>query len=158
MTDITERDSWNKYFMDMAIQAATRSTCVRRKVGAVAVDDRHRIIATGYNGTPPGCPHCTAATCLRNVNHVKSGERPELSRAVHAEQNVVAHAGRELVGSTVYVTNKCCISCFKLLLAAGVTVIIWNEDYDDAVSRFVMNELGSVDTTAEGYHRFKLKY
>lgn len=152
------RLSWNEYFMKLAEMAASRSSCVRRQVGSVAVDTARHLIGSGYNGTPSGATHCTEETCLRNVNHVKSGEQPELSRAIHSEQNLVAHCGRELRGSSVYVTNKPCTSCFKLLLAAGVTSIYWKDNYADVVSNELMKQWGTITITAEGYYCFTQRH
>lgn len=155
MSTIKElRLSWNEYFMQLAEHTAARSTCVRRHVGSVAVDETKHLVGSGYNGPPSGSKHCTVETCLRNANHVKSGEQPELSRAIHSEQNLVAHCGRELRAASVYITNKPCTSCFKLLLAAGVAVIYWKDNYDDVVSDALMRQWGTVSTTPEGYYCF----
>ena len=148
------RLSWDNYFMEMSNSAAKRSTCVRRQVGAVAINDKHRIIATGYNGTPEGQEHCTPETCLRNVMHIKSGDRPEVTRAVHAEQNIVAQAGDDLRDATVYCTTRPCVSCFKSLIASGVKRIVWKQDYADSISEKLMAEWGKVETTPDGYFEF----
>ena len=87
------RPDWDRYFMSMAKLAATRTTCLRRRVGCVLVKGR-RVLATGYNGAPSGAPHCVDAGCVRRELNVPSGERTELCRAVHAEQNAVAQAAR----------------------------------------------------------------
>ena len=81
--------SWTEYFMDLAKAVSTRSTCLRRKVGAVAVNPRHMVIGTGYNGAPSSMAHCTPETCIRVKNHIPSGEKLETCKAVHAEQNLV---------------------------------------------------------------------
>lgn len=137
-----ERQSWNEYFMSLAVKAASRSVCTRRQVGAVAVDVNHRIIGTGYNGPPSCYPHCTTDTCYRTVHKIPSGEQPEKCVAIHAEANLVVQLGERLRGSTVYVTNQPCVGCFKLLIGAGVSEIFWKEPYDDAFSRKLMMELG----------------
>ena len=82
--------SWTEYFMDLAKAVSTRSTCLRRKVGAVAVNPRHMVIGTGYNGAPSSMAHCTPETCIRMKNHIPSGEKLEMCKAVHAEVNLVS--------------------------------------------------------------------
>lgn len=148
------RLSWNQYFISLAHAVAQRSTCARRQVGAVAVaNPNHHVLGTGYNGVPSGQPHCTPETCLRNVRHIKSGEMPEVTRALHAEQNIVAQCGDRLAGSTLYCTNQPCISCFKSLMSAGVSKIVWEHAYDDEISRQLMLEWGTI-SEEEGYHVF----
>ena len=109
---MNRRPSWDEYFMDMAVLTAKRSTCLRRQVGAVIVKDKH-IIATGYNGAPRGVPHCDEkGGCLRQQLNVPSGERHELCRALHAEQNAIIQAatpGQSIEGGTIYVTNQPCV-------------------------------------------------
>ena len=104
-----ERPGWDDYFMDMTELVATRSTCLRRQVGAVIVRDKH-IISTGYNGAPKGVPHCAEkGGCLREKLGVPSGEKHELCRALHAEQNAIIQAatlGHSMKGATMYVTHQ----------------------------------------------------
>ncbi|MCD6302312.1 MAG: dCMP deaminase family protein, partial [Anaerolineae bacterium] len=100
------RPSWDQYFIDITKQVATRSTCLRRHVGAVIVKDK-RILTTGYNGPPTGLPHCEETGCLRDQLGIPSGERQELCRGLHAEQNAIIQAARygiPVAGSTIYVT------------------------------------------------------
>ncbi len=92
------RLSWPDYFMNLANQISRQSTCLRRKVGALAVRDK-RILATGYNGAPAGLKHCAETGCLRDQLNIPSGERHELCRAVHAEQNVICQAASSGVSS-----------------------------------------------------------
>lgn len=126
-----KRISKDDYFMKIAEVVSERSTCIKRKVGALLVSDSH-IISTGYNGVPPGFKHCTKETCLRQ--ELKSGERPELCRGVHAEINCVIQAaihGTSIKGNTIlYTTTFPCTSCLKLLINAGINKIIYKEDYD----------------------------
>ena len=117
------RSSWDQYFMKMAELAASRSTCLRRQVGAVIVKERH-VIATGYNGAPKGLPHCgEIGGCLRQQLGVPSGERHELCRALHAEQNAIIQAAtlaQSIEGATIYVTNQPCSICAKMIINAGI--------------------------------------
>lgn len=131
------RKPWNVYFMDMAKLAAQRSTCMRRQVGAVAVRDRH-VLATGYNGAPRGVMHCEEVGCLREQLGVPSGQRQEICRAVHAEQNVIAQAAKQgvsLDGATLYCTHMPCVTCLKMLINAGIKTIFFEESYPDGLSK-----------------------
>ena len=135
---------WPDYFMRIAYLVAERSTCRRRKVGAVAVRDR-RILATGYNGAPTGTAHCLDIGCLREQMGIPSGERHELCRGLHAEQNVIIQAavhGISLEGSEVFCTHQPCIICTKMLINCGVTAIHYAEAYPDALAEEMMTEAG----------------
>ena len=131
------RPSWKEYFMDIAFLVARRSTCRRRQVGAVVVRDK-RILATGYNGAPTGLPHCLDIGCLREELGVASGERHELCRGLHAEQNVIiqaAYHGVSVKGATLYCTNLPCSICSKMLINAGIGQIIYQEGYADPMAQ-----------------------
>lgn len=129
--------------MEITDLVATRATCLRRKVGAILVKDR-RILATGYNGPPKGVPHCDElGGCLRDKLGIPSGERMELSRAVHAEQNAIIQAakmGTNIDGATLYVTNHPCFICAKMLINAGVKKIIYKEGYPDKYAKEILKE------------------
>ena len=139
------RPSWDEYFMDMAVLTAKRSTCLRRQVGAVIVKDKH-IIATGYNGAPRGVPHCDEkGGCLRQQLNVPSGERHELCRALHAEQNAIIQAatlGQSIEGGTIYVTNQPCVICAKMIINAGIRRIVVKEGYPDELAVEILREAG----------------
>lgn len=138
------RPDWDSYFMKMASVVAERSTCLRRHVGAVAVLDR-RILATGYNGAPTGVPHCAEVGCLREVRGVPSGQRQELCRGLHAEQNVIVQAalhGVTMRGATVYCTHQPCILCAKMLINAGIVRIVYRGDYPDALAMEILRQAG----------------
>ena len=121
-----ERPSWDEYFMQMAELTSKRSTCLRRQVGAVIIKDKH-IIATGYNGAPRGVPHCSQkGGCLREQLKVPSGERHELCRALHAEQNAIIQAatlGQSIEGGSIFVTHHPCSICSKMIVNAGVVLL-----------------------------------
>lgn len=138
------RPTWNEYFFDVASLVAMRSTCTRRRVGAVAIDVRKRIIATGYNGPPSGYPHCTPDTCYRTANNIPSGQDLDKCVAVHAEANVVCYAGSNLQGAVVFVTNQPCINCAKLLVSAGVAEIYWKDRYPDKFAEQFMLQMGGI--------------
>lgn len=137
-----ERPSWGEYFFKIVHDVATRSTCLRRQVGAIAVKDK-RILATGYNGQIGGSPHCE--TCLREEREIPRGEGLEICMAVHAEQNVVVQAaihGISLQGSTIYCIYKPCTTCFKLLASCRVLGILYKEDYPDNITDIIINKAG----------------
>lgn len=139
-----ERPSWDEYFMSIAHQVATRSTCIRRQVGAVVVKEK-RILATGYNGAPSGLPHCAEVGCLREQMHVPSGKNHELCRAIHAEQNAVvqaARSGTSIEGSTIYTTTAPCVLCVKILMNAGVKAIVYADSYPDSLAQSFLEESG----------------
>ena len=122
--------------MKMAYLASERSTCLRRKVGAVIVIDK-RVLTTGYNGAPKGLPHCEETGCLREQMNVPSGQRHELCRGVHAEQNAIIQAavfGVSVKGASIYITNYPCSVCAKMLLNAGISEIVYDEEYKDKLS------------------------
>ena len=142
--NIDGRPSWDEYFMSIADLAATRSTCLRRQVGAVIVKDK-RILATGYNGAPRGLVHCLDVGCLREKLNIPSGERHELCRAIHAEQNAVVQAatsGINITGGTVYSTTFPCSLCSKIIINASLLRIICREGYPDDLSRRLLVEAG----------------
>lgn len=131
--------------MQITELVASRSTCLRRKVGAIIVKNK-RILATGYNGPPEGVPHCDElGGCLRDKLNVPSGERMELSRAVHAEQNAIIQAaklGVNIEGGTMYVTHHPCFICAKMLINAGIKRIIYKEGYPDEFSKEILKQAG----------------
>lgn len=123
---------------------AKRSTCLRRQVGAILVKDK-RILSTGYNGAPTGLRHCEEVGCLREDSSVPSGERHELCRGLHAEQNAIiqaAYHGTSIVGSTLYCTNKPCIICSKMIINAGIEMVFYEEGYNDPLADQMLAEAG----------------
>lgn len=138
------RPSWPEYFMTIAEMVAKRSTCLRRHVGAILVKDK-RILATGYNGAPSGLKHCEEVGCIRQNASIPSGERHELCRGLHAEQNAIiqaAYHGISISGSTLYCTNKPCVICSKMLINAGIEKIFYKEGYDDPLADQMITESG----------------
>ena len=136
------RPGWDEYFLEIARLVSKRSTCLRRKVGALVVKDR-RILATGYNGTPSGIRHCFEIGCLREKLKVPSGERHELCRGLHAEQNVLLQAslhGVSLKGSAIYVTNQPCIICTKMIINAGIKEVVMSDHYPDPMALAFLKE------------------
>ncbi|NQT00333.1 MAG: cytidine deaminase [Candidatus Omnitrophica bacterium] len=138
------RPSWDEYFLGIAKLVSQRSTCLRREVGALVVKNR-RILATGYNGTPSGIKHCVQVGCLREKRKVPSGQRHELCRGLHAEQNVLLQAalyGVSLEGSTLYITNHPCIICTKMIINAGIKDLVVSGSYPDKMARQFLREAG----------------
>ena len=139
-----ERPSWDQYFASIARLVATRSTCLRRHVGAILVKEK-RILSTGYNGAPAGLKHCIEVGCLREEASIPSGTRHELCRALHAEQNAIVQAayhGISIAGSTLYCTNKPCVICSKMLINAGIKRIFYDKWYDDDLADAILDEAG----------------
>lgn len=137
-----ERPSNDEYFMEMAQLVSSRSTCLRRKVGAVIVKEK-RVLSTGYNGSPKGTKHCEELGCIRVKMNVPSGTRHELCRGVHAEQNAVtqaAYVGVSVDGATIYTTTYPCSMCAKILINAGIKEIVYSEGYADDLSKDLLEE------------------
>lgn len=137
--------------MEIAKLVATRSTCLRRQVGAVLVKDK-RILATGYDGAPSGVTHCEEVGCLRDELKIPSGERHELCRALHAEQNAIIQAakmGVNVAEATLYLTNQPCFICSKMIINAGVKEVIYGEGYPDSFARDILKEAGVKITKLE---------
>ena len=140
------RPSWDEYFMDITRRVATRSTCLRRAVGAIMVHDK-RIIASGYNGGPSGLAHCLDIGCLREKLGIPSGQQHELCRGIHAEQNAIIQAARygvSIEGSVLYCTTQPCTQCTKMLINAGITEIVYAEGYPDDLARELLEESGII--------------
>lgn len=136
------RPSWPEYFMELTYGVLKRSTCLSRKVGAMAVRDK-RILTTGYNGVPSGVAHCADVGCIRLAKNLPSGTRHELCRGLHAEQNVIvqaAYLGVTLKGATLYVTNQPCVICVKMIINAGFAEIIYENPYDDKLAMDMLQE------------------
>jgi dCMP deaminase len=136
------RPSWEAYFMEITNLVAQRSTCSRRRVGAILVKDK-RILATGYNGAPSGLNHCIDVGCLREQNSIPSGERHELCRGLHAEQNVIIQAARHgipIQGATLYCTTRPCSICAKMIINAGIATVYYQQGYADTLSDQMLQE------------------
>jgi dCMP deaminase len=143
---MASRISWDQYFMEIAQTASKRASCLRgKKVGAVLVKER-QILSTGYNGAPKGVKNCLEhGNCLREQKNLASGERLEICRATHAEQNAVAQAAYQGVatkGATLYTTHFPCVLCAKLLINAGIKEVVFLEDEKDEQSKPVLEEAG----------------
>ena len=137
-----KRPSWDDYFMKTSFLISERSTCLRRKVGAVLVKDK-RILATGYNGAPTGITHCDVEGCLRQKLNVPSGERHEICRGLHAEQNVILQAashGISTKGSILYITNTPCSICAKMIINAGIKEVVVLYEYPDKMAEEFLKE------------------
>jgi dCMP deaminase len=138
------RPSWDEYFMKIADLVSERSTCLRRAVGAIIVKDK-RIISTGYNGAPRGLDHCLQIGCMRERLGIPSGERHELCRGAHAEQNAIiqaASAGSSMEGATMYCTTAPCSTCSKMIINAGIVRLVLGSNYPDQLGRELIEEAG----------------
>jgi len=128
--------------MEITKLVSNRSTCLRRKVGAVIVKDK-RILTTGYNGAPRGLAHCLEIGCLREKEDIPSGERQELCRGLHAEQNAIVQAalyGISIKGGILYCTTQPCVTCAKMIINAGIIKVIYQEEYPDPLARKLLKE------------------
>ena len=147
MCDKLKRPSWDKYFMDIAHVAATRSNCSRRQVAAVLVRDK-QIISTGYNGTPRGIKNCADGGCPRCNSNVPSGEQLGQCLCSHAEENAIVQAacyGIAVKGATLYTTFSPCLQCAKMIINAGISEVIYYQHYTiDDVSLALLREAGVV--------------
>ena len=144
MSRVTQRPSWDTYFMNITTLVAQRSTCTRRAVGAIIVKDK-RILSTGYNGAPSGIRHCLEVGCLRESLQVPSGERHELCRGIHAEQNAIiqaAYHGVSVKNAVLYCTNQPCAICAKMIINAGIKKIYYQSGYTDALAQEMLSEAG----------------
>ena len=140
------RPDWESYFMTLAAVAATRSTCLRRQVGAVIVRDG-QIISTGYNGSPKGTPHCSETGCLRRVLNIPSGERQEMCRGSHAEMNAISQAasvGVSTAGAVLYCTHSPCAFCSKAIINAGIRRVVYLYSYPDELAERLRIEAGLI--------------
>lgn len=138
------RPSWDEYFIELVNVIKKRSTCCRRQVGALIVRN-NKILSTGYNGSPVKLEHCDQVGCLRDKFNVPSGERHELCRGVHAEQNSIAHSASEGVnisGSTIYITNQPCVLCAKMIINSGIKRVVYEGEYPDALAIELLESAG----------------
>ncbi|MDD2509531.1 MAG: cytidine/deoxycytidylate deaminase family protein [Syntrophomonas sp.] len=141
---VSNRPDWDEYFLQLADLVATRSTCLRRQVGAVLVKNE-RIISTGYNGAPRGLLHCLDIGCLREERGIPSGQRYELCRGVHAEQNALINAafyGVSTSKAVLYCTNQPCIICARMIINAGIIRIVHRGNFDDDLAIKFLKEAG----------------
>lgn len=140
----SQRPSWDEYFLQLADLVATRSTCLRRQVGAVLVRDK-RIIATGYNGAARGLSHCLDIGCLREEMDIPSGHRYELCRGVHAEQNAIINAayyGTSTRDAVLYCSDQPCLMCARMIINAGIVRVVHRGDFEDQLALDFMREAG----------------
>jgi len=136
------RPSWDEYFLQIATLVSSRSTCLRRKVGAVIVKDK-RILTTGYNGVPRGLAHCVEVGCLREKMGSPSGKNQELCRGLHAEQNAIIQGalhGISIQNGFLYCTEQPCVTCAKMIINAGINKIIYLNSYPDELARELLKE------------------
>jgi dCMP deaminase len=145
VTQATTRMTWDQYFMEICSVVAQRSTCNRAAVGAVIVKER-TILATGYNGSPAGLPHCTEVGCLIYTSTNPDGQTEEnCFRTIHAEINAIAQAaksGVSILGSDIYITHSPCIHCLKVLINTGIGRICYRKPYKLEQTRDLVERSG----------------
>lgn len=137
----------HEYFMNIAFAVSLRSTCLRRKVGAIIVNDMSQVLATGYNGSPCGMGNCVdnPELCYRSKHNIPSGQDLHLCRANHSEVNAIMSAlktGENLKGATMYVTTHPCSNCAKMIIQAGIKEVYYIEGYEDEFSKHLLEEAG----------------
>lgn len=138
------RPSWDEYFLRMAQLASTRSTCLRRHVGAVVVKDR-MVLSTGYNDTPRGIPNCGDGGCARCASDAPTGVGLDTCLCLHAEQNAIiqaAYHGVSINGAGIYVTHQPCLTCAKMILNAGIRRVVFAGEYPDPTAREMLEAAG----------------
>jgi dCMP deaminase len=136
------RPSWDEYFLEIAMLVGKRATCIKRTVGAILVKD-NRILSTGYNGSPKGMRHCAEVGCIRKEMSLPSGQRHELCRGLHAEQNAIIQAavhGVKIDGATIYCTYQPCVICAKMMINAGIVRIVFRGNYPDELAMNLLKE------------------
>lgn len=139
----TKRPNFDEVFMGIAYKWAERSTCLRRKVGAVIAKDSQQLTA-GYNGAPRGMKHCAElGGCLREKLKIPSGQRHEICRGTHAEQNAITQAakfGIDINEGTLYCNTHPCVICAKMIINAGISKVVYDSDYDDSLAKEMLKE------------------
>lgn len=136
------RPPWDEYFARICGDVALRSTCTRRQLGAVIVNQKHEIVSTGYNGMVRGAPHCEDIGCIKDEMEIKSGTGHDICPAVHAEQNALIQAGRGALGCTLYVNAFPCKICARLIVNAGVRKVVVSGDYTDKEGLKILGDAG----------------
>ncbi len=136
------RPSWDVYFSEIARRVAARSTCTKRRIGAVIVNRKHEIVATGYNGVVRGAPHCIDIGCIKEEKNIASGTGHEICPAVHAEQNALIQAGRNSLNCTLYVNAFPCKICARLIINAGITKVVTSGEYTDREGLDILKNAG----------------
>ena len=151
------RIGWDRYFMNLARDIARRSTCIRkgRQIGTVIVNDRHEIVATGYNGNPRGMRHCEETGCVRERQRIPSGERAEVCTAVHSEQNALIQAGTRSRGGTMYTLFNPCNTCAKMIANAGIVRVVYTLEYPERMGLRILNDCGVKVKRLRGAGRVK---
>jgi dCMP deaminase len=139
-----KRPSWDEYFSKIATDVALRSTCIRHQFGAVIANEKHEMMATGYNGVVRGAPHCSEVGCVKNLNNIKSGTGHEICPGVHAEQNALIQAGRNSVGCTLYINAFPCKICARLIVNSGIKRVVVSGEYTDKEGLDVLKNAGVV--------------
>jgi dCMP deaminase len=142
MATRNSRPSWDEYFSRIVRDVAERSTCIRHKYGCVIVNEKHEIIATGYNGVIRGAPHCEDIGCIKDKLNIESGKGHDLCPAVHAEQNALLQSGKNSLGATLYVNAFPCKICARLMVNAGIKKVVVSGNYTDEEGLEILKSSG----------------
>lgn len=146
---VVERPTWTQYFLEIAQVVAARATCPRKHVGAVVADADNIIVSVGYNGAPPGMPHCSESGCLL----VSINGKDSCVRSLHAEENAMLFARSSLRGCTLYVTVTPCYDCAKRIISRGITRVVYAEHYSSRNTELVEELLNKAGVTLEHYEK-----
>jgi len=136
------RPSWDHYYAKIADDVAARSTCIRHKFGAIIANDKHEIVATGYNGVVRGAPHCEDIGCIKDEQDIDSGMGHGICPAVHAEQNALIQAGRNSINCTIYINAYPCKICARLIVNSGIRRAVISGDYTDKDGLKILEDAG----------------
>lgn len=138
------RPTWDEYFARIAEDVALRSTCSRHRFGAIIVNEKHELVATGYNGVVRGAPHCDEIGCIKDILKIESGKGHDICPAVHAEQNALTQAGKSSLGSTLYINAYPCKICARLMVNAGIKRVVTSGEYVDKEGLGILKDAGII--------------
>lgn len=138
------RPTWDEYFARIAEDVALRSTCSRHRFGAIIVNEKHELVATGYNGVVRGAPHCDEIGCIKDILKIESGKGHDICPAVHAEQNALTQAGKSSLGSTLYINAYPCKICARLMVNAGIKRVVTSGEYVDKEGLGILKDAGVI--------------
>jgi dCMP deaminase len=150
---MVERPSWDQYFANIVKNVSARATCLHYKIGAVIVNEKHEIVATGYNGPVRGAPHCDVTGCIKDRLNIENGMGHGICVAVHAEMNALLSAGKLSEGSTMYVNAFPCKICARLIVNAGIRRVVVSGTYPDSDGLKILSDAGVSVTRMVGENK-----
>jgi len=136
------RPSWDEYFAKIVDDVSKRSTCTRRQIGSLIVNNEHEIVSTGFNGNVRGAPHCDDIGCIKDEMKLPSGSGHDWCTAVHAEQNALLQAGKAAKGAILYVNGFPCKICARLIVNAGIKKVVISGEYPSKEGLDILSDAG----------------